>query len=147
MSSSAQGHTHSSNTNCMKPQGSLHPKKKLSHPSSLFPLFNPFFASYLDQRQLHNTENNAKLRDYYRRQLRATAITITTAVSNLPTTEVMVASTLTMPPRSSLTSSFSVSDANNEVVCPLRNQDGSSCRKRCLGVSVSALRLLLPYPS
>lgn len=49
----------------------------------------------------------------------------------------MVGSTtaLTMPPRSSLTSSFSVSDANNEVVCPLRNQDGSSCRKRCLGVS------------
>ncbi|SZF03094.1 unnamed protein product [Blumeria hordei] len=43
--------------------------------------------------------------------------------------------TLTMPPRSSLTSSFSVSDTNNEVVCPLRNQDGSSCRKRCLGVS------------
>ncbi|KAG9235764.1 hypothetical protein BJ875DRAFT_528287 [Amylocarpus encephaloides] len=40
---------------------------------------------------------------------------------------------MTMPPRSSLTSSFSVSDANNEVVCPLRNQDGSSCRKRCLG--------------
>ncbi|KAI9834810.1 MAG: hypothetical protein M1838_005484 [Thelocarpon superellum] len=38
-----------------------------------------------------------------------------------------------MPPRSSLTSSFSVSDANNEVVCPLKNQDGSSCRKRCLG--------------
>jgi len=38
-----------------------------------------------------------------------------------------------MPPRSSLTSSFSVSDATNEVVCPLRNQDGSSCRKRCLG--------------
>ncbi|KAK3698050.1 hypothetical protein LTR37_017166 [Vermiconidia calcicola] len=38
-----------------------------------------------------------------------------------------------MPPRASLTSSFSVSDANNEVVCPLRNQDGSSCRKRCLG--------------
>ncbi|KAI9824023.1 MAG: hypothetical protein M1826_007556 [Phylliscum demangeonii] len=38
-----------------------------------------------------------------------------------------------MPPRSSLTSSFSVSDASNEVVCPLRNQDGSSCRKRCLG--------------
>ncbi|TVY13615.1 hypothetical protein LARI1_G007195 [Lachnellula arida] len=45
----------------------------------------------------------------------------------------MVGSILTMPPRSSLTSSFSVSDANNEVVCPLRNQDGSSCRKRCLG--------------
>jgi len=39
-----------------------------------------------------------------------------------------------MPPRSSLTSSFSVTDVNNEVVCPLRNQDGSSCRKRCLGV-------------
>jgi hypothetical protein len=37
--------------------------------------------------------------------------------------------------RSSLTSSFSVLDAINEVVCPLRNQDGSSCRKRCLGVS------------
>ncbi|KAI0199173.1 hypothetical protein F4808DRAFT_222643 [Astrocystis sublimbata] len=38
-----------------------------------------------------------------------------------------------MPPRSSLTSSFSITDVNNEVVCPLRNQDGSSCRKRCLG--------------
>ncbi|KAI8953781.1 hypothetical protein F4801DRAFT_587979 [Xylaria longipes] len=38
-----------------------------------------------------------------------------------------------MPPRSSLTSSFSITDANNEVVCPLRNQDGSSCRKRCVG--------------
>ncbi|RYP27295.1 hypothetical protein DL768_011281 [Monosporascus sp. mg162] len=38
-----------------------------------------------------------------------------------------------MPPRSSLTSSFSISDSNNEVVCPLRNQDGSSCRKRCIG--------------
>lgn len=146
MSSSAQGHTPSSNTNCMKPQGSYTPKRSsaihlhYSHCSILF----RFVPRY---RQLHDTENNAKLRDYYRRQLRATAITITTAVSNLPTTEVMVASTLTMPPRSSLTSSFSVSDANNEVVCPLRNQDGSSCRKRCLGVSVSALLLLLPYPS
>lgn len=40
-----------------------------------------------------------------------------------------------MPPRNSLTSSFSASDANNEVVCPLRNHDGSNCRKRCLGVS------------
>ncbi|PYH46512.1 putative transcription factor RfeD [Aspergillus saccharolyticus JOP 1030-1] len=39
----------------------------------------------------------------------------------------------TMPPRSSLTSSFSVTDANNEVVCPLKNNDGSNCRKRCLG--------------
>ncbi|KAH9909230.1 hypothetical protein F4778DRAFT_221349 [Xylariomycetidae sp. FL2044] len=38
-----------------------------------------------------------------------------------------------MPPRSSLTSSFSITDTNNEVVCPLRNQDGSSCRKRCTG--------------
>ncbi|OLN95854.1 hypothetical protein CCHL11_05032 [Colletotrichum chlorophyti] len=37
-----------------------------------------------------------------------------------------------MPPRSSLTS-FSITDSNNEVVCPLRNQDGSSCRKRCIG--------------
>ena len=42
----------------------------------------------------------------------------------------------TMPPRSSLTSSFSVTDANNEVVCPLKNNDGSNCRKRCLGVSI-----------
>lgn len=41
----------------------------------------------------------------------------------------------TMPPRSSLTSSFSVTDANNEVICPLKNNDGSSCRKRCTGVS------------
>ncbi|KAK5990587.1 hypothetical protein PT974_08856 [Cladobotryum mycophilum] len=38
-----------------------------------------------------------------------------------------------MPPRLSLTSSFSITDSNNEVVCPLRNQDGSSCRKRCIG--------------
>ncbi|QUC18248.1 uncharacterized protein UV8b_02489 [Ustilaginoidea virens] len=38
-----------------------------------------------------------------------------------------------MPPRASLTSSFSITDSNNEVVCPLRNQDGSSCRKRCIG--------------
>jgi hypothetical protein len=43
----------------------------------------------------------------------------------------------TMPPRSSLTSSFSVTDANNEVVCPLKNNDSSNCRKRCLGVSPS----------
>jgi hypothetical protein len=41
-----------------------------------------------------------------------------------------------MPPRSTLTSSFAVSDAANEVVCPLRNQDGTSCRKRCLGVRI-----------
>lgn len=46
----------------------------------------------------------------------------------------------TMPPRASLTSSFSVTDVNNEVVCPLKNNDGSNCRKRCLGVStLSAL--------
>ncbi|KAM0260295.1 hypothetical protein ACHAQJ_002860 [Trichoderma viride] len=38
-----------------------------------------------------------------------------------------------MPPRTGLTSSFSISDSQNEVVCPLRNQDGSSCRKRCIG--------------
>ena len=43
-----------------------------------------------------------------------------------------------MPPRASFTSSFSASDANNEVVCPLRNHDGSNCRKRCLGVSCSS---------
>lgn len=46
-----------------------------------------------------------------------------------------------MPPRSSLTSSFSVTDANNEVVCPLKNNDGSNCRKRCLGVSASTAQL------
>lgn len=38
-----------------------------------------------------------------------------------------------MPPKPVLTSSFSVTDANNEVACPLKNQDGSNCRKRCLG--------------
>ncbi|KAK5131388.1 hypothetical protein LTR08_000991 [Meristemomyces frigidus] len=38
-----------------------------------------------------------------------------------------------MPPRASLTSSFSLTDSTNEVVCPLHNLDGSSCRKRCLG--------------
>ncbi|KAF2200958.1 hypothetical protein GQ43DRAFT_53934 [Delitschia confertaspora ATCC 74209] len=40
---------------------------------------------------------------------------------------------LGMPPRASLTGSFSVSDENNVVVCPLRNHDGSACRKRCTG--------------
>ncbi|CAI6338457.1 unnamed protein product [Periconia digitata] len=40
---------------------------------------------------------------------------------------------LAMPPRASLTGSFSVSDENNVVVCPLRNHDGSACRKRCTG--------------
>ncbi|KAF4124042.1 Transcription factor RfeD [Geosmithia morbida] len=40
-----------------------------------------------------------------------------------------------MPPRTStaLTSSFSISDSKDEVVCPLKNQDGSNCHKRCLG--------------
>ncbi|KAF2121875.1 hypothetical protein BDV96DRAFT_609019 [Lophiotrema nucula] len=40
-----------------------------------------------------------------------------------------------MPPRagSALTGSFSLSDENNVVVCPLRNHDGSACRKRCTG--------------
>ncbi|KAF2661557.1 hypothetical protein K491DRAFT_710772 [Lophiostoma macrostomum CBS 122681] len=38
-----------------------------------------------------------------------------------------------MPPRASLTGSFSVSDENNVVVCPLRNHDASACRKRCTG--------------
>lgn len=49
-----------------------------------------------------------------------------------------------MPPRAPLQTSFSVADVNNEVVCPLRNQDGSHCRKRCLGVSlvVSSYHLL-----
>jgi hypothetical protein len=42
-----------------------------------------------------------------------------------------------MPPRAPLQTSFSVADINNEVVCPLRNQDGSHCRKRCLGVSLA----------
>ncbi|KAF3047430.1 hypothetical protein E8E12_005937 [Didymella heteroderae] len=38
-----------------------------------------------------------------------------------------------MPPRASLTGSFSVSDENNVVVCPLRNHDNTACRKRCTG--------------
>lgn len=42
-----------------------------------------------------------------------------------------------MPPRAPLQTSFSVADVNNEVICPLRNQDGSNCRKRCLGVSLA----------
>ena len=44
-----------------------------------------------------------------------------------------------MPPRPSLTSSFSITDSNNEVVCPLHNQDRSHCRKRCIGVSFPPL--------
>jgi len=38
-----------------------------------------------------------------------------------------------MPPRAPLQSSFSVSDVKEEVACPLTNQDGSQCRKRCIG--------------
>lgn len=53
-------------------------------------------------------------------------------LSQLPGSRMIIC---TMPPRSSLTSSFSVTDANNEVVCPLKNNDSSNCRKRCLGVS------------
>ncbi|KAL6703456.1 hypothetical protein ACN47E_009630 [Coniothyrium glycines] len=43
---------------------------------------------------------------------------------------------LAMPPQNragALTGSFSLSDENNVVVCPLRNHDGSACRKRCTG--------------
>jgi hypothetical protein len=57
---------------------------------------------------------------------------------------------LGMPPRASLTGSFSVSDDNNVVVCPLRNHDGSACRKRCTGVSVPlpvSSRLVCPPTS
>ncbi|KAL8672860.1 MAG: hypothetical protein Q9168_002698 [Polycauliona sp. 1 TL-2023] len=38
-----------------------------------------------------------------------------------------------MPPKSSLTSSFSASELDSEVVCPLKTAEGSNCRKRCLG--------------
>ena len=53
-----------------------------------------------------------------------------------------------MPPRSSLTGSsltgsFSTTDANNEIVCELKNNDGSNCRKRCLGVCIHPL----PHPT
>lgn len=51
-----------------------------------------------------------------------------------------------MPPRSGLTSSFSVTDANNEVVCPLKNHDGSSCRKRCIGVRLPPAQSLPTSP-
>jgi hypothetical protein len=56
---------------------------------------------------------------------------------------------LGMPPRTSLQGSFSVSsDANNEVVCPLKNHDGTACRKRCLGVSPFLPTCpLLPLPA
>ena len=50
-----------------------------------------------------------------------------------------------MPPRNSFTSSFSASDANNEVVCPLRNHDGSNCRKRCSGVSTDIYKQSLNF--
>ncbi|KAL9084415.1 MAG: hypothetical protein Q9159_005249 [Coniocarpon cinnabarinum] len=44
-----------------------------------------------------------------------------------------------MPQRSSLTGSFATSaNEQNEVVCPLKNNDGTLCRKRCFGVSVRA---------
>ncbi|KAL8771854.1 MAG: hypothetical protein Q9209_002792 [Squamulea sp. 1 TL-2023] len=38
-----------------------------------------------------------------------------------------------MPPKSALTSSFSASELDSEVVCPLKTVEGSNCRKRCLG--------------
>ncbi|KAL8760855.1 MAG: hypothetical protein Q9184_002990 [Pyrenodesmia sp. 2 TL-2023] len=41
--------------------------------------------------------------------------------------------THSMPPKPSLTSSFSASEVDKEVVCPLKTLDGSNCRKRCLG--------------
>ena len=44
-----------------------------------------------------------------------------------------------MPPKSSLTSSFSASELDSEVVCPLKTIEGSNCRKRCLGVSARSL--------
>ena len=51
-----------------------------------------------------------------------------------------------MPPSRAapLTSSFSVSDENNVVVCPLRNHDSSACRKRCTGVSLHERELVTP---
>ena len=44
-----------------------------------------------------------------------------------------------MTPRQPLPNSGSAPDAANEVVCPLKHQDGSSCRKRCIGVSPPSL--------
>ncbi|KAL1891788.1 hypothetical protein Cpir12675_004829 [Ceratocystis pirilliformis] len=38
-----------------------------------------------------------------------------------------------MPPRAPLTSTFPASEPTNEIICPLTNQDGSQCRKRCIG--------------
>ena len=38
-------------------------------------------------------------------------------------------------PRAAMPAPFPPSDLSGEVVCPLQNQDGSTCRKRCLGVS------------
>jgi len=48
---------------------------------------------------------------------------------------------LAMPPSQSraatqASASLAVSDESNVVVCPLRNHDGSACRKRCTGVSL-----------
>lgn len=43
-----------------------------------------------------------------------------------------------MPPRANLTAIFPLADAANEVVCPLKNNDSSNCRKRCFGVRTPA---------
>ncbi|KAL9003014.1 MAG: hypothetical protein Q9188_004095 [Gyalolechia gomerana] len=51
-----------------------------------------------------------------------------------------------MPPKSSLTSSFSASELDKEVICPLKTLDGSNCRKRCLGVSAFAQSIALVSP-
>lgn len=50
-----------------------------------------------------------------------------------------------MPPKSGLTSSFSVSDQTFEVVCPLKNGDGTSCRKRCVGVCAFSIQQWLAF--
>lgn len=42
-------------------------------------------------------------------------------------------------------SSSSMTNDNNASICSLRKQDGSSCRKRCLGVGCNLLHILYPF--
>jgi hypothetical protein len=45
-----------------------------------------------------------------------------------------------MPPKANQgQSSFALAPDQQQVVCPLKSQDGSNCRKRCLGVSNESL--------
>ncbi len=107
-------------------------------PSSLYQLHHLAFASVCPlplhfHRLIHRLSQSVPTSSIaYPRQLFA---------ANCGGLETALDAPTAMPPRSSFTSSFPAADANNEVICPLRNHDGSNCRKKCLGVRSSSCRM------